>query len=72
MSWQAYAAERERQRDRDAISRLQGRRFKIVYDIENSETKGAIFAYCREAHGGVWLRIAHLLSWVKNARVIPV
>ncbi len=69
--WQRLAQIRERQRDRDAINRLAGRRFKIVYEVGDSGQTGT-FAYCHEAHGGTWLRIAQMLEWVRNARVIPV
>lgn len=69
--WQRKERQRERERDRDAINRQAGRLYKIEYDIDVTGCIG-IFAYVREPHGGVWLRIAHLLKWVKNPRVVPL
>jgi hypothetical protein len=44
--------------------------FKIVYTDEAGDTR--VFGYVEHPHGGVWLRIAKLLKWVKNPRVVAV
>jgi hypothetical protein len=64
-------------RQKSAINAWRGRPatrpnrpFAILYETDDGTVR--LFGYVEHPHGGVWLRIARILSWVKNPRVVPV